>query len=106
MTKLLLSISLISAIAASPVLAQSAETMTRNVQVANLHLGTADGVARLDRRIRQAVDAVCGRPQDDRALAEAIAACRSAAFAEAQPQRELALDGTAGNRPIRIARIR
>lgn len=103
MTKLLLSISLIS-LAASPALAQGQETMRRTVQVADLDLGTARGVAALDRRIGLAVDTVCGRPQEDRVLATEISRCRTVAFAEAQPQRQLALKGAAG--PIRIARAR
>jgi UrcA family protein len=103
MTKLFLSIGLISAaIAASPALAQGEQVLTHSVQVADLNLGTANGIATLDRRIRQAVDSVCGRMQEDRVFGAEIARCRAATFAGTRPQRDLALNAQSGNRPIRV----
>ena len=84
---------------ALPAHAAEPQAPTASVRYADLDLATPDGVARLDRRIRVAVSAVCGTADiRDLSRAALVRQCRDNAMTGAAPQIasaiERARDGT------------
>lgn len=88
------------AVVSAPV---AAETVSRTVDTRDLNLGSSAGVAALDRRIKRAVNQVCGTANLRGTWAMAgIQACRAEAFARANTDRNAAV--TAARAPeVKVA---
>src|SRR5688572_11742918 len=70
-----------------PALASTVETRSLDVSYADLDLSNPDGAVKLDRRVKAAANAVCGRADArDLRLARSVAACRKDALARATPK--------------------
>lgn len=92
------------AFAASPALAQESGAGRLTVSYADLDLATAQGLARLDRRIRTAVEAACGPTSDaDPHGKNIVYQCRAETLALARAQRDTAIAAVSGGAPIQIA---
>lgn len=81
------------------------EPMPMAVSFAGLDLSSPEGQQLLDRRIRRALDQVCGRDDmRDLAQAAAIRRCRRDAMAGARPQVRLAVQNAMRRRALADAR--
>jgi UrcA family protein len=79
-------------ISAAPAFAGSTENFTTEVRYGDLNLTTDAGVAQLQRRIKAAAAAACGRPDGrDIKASQAAATCRETAVANAKAKVELAV---------------
>jgi UrcA family protein len=96
------------AFSASPALAQNAAGSSQLVvSSAGLDLTTAGGVARLDRRIRTAVEIACGPTSDsDLHGKNVVRQCRIDTLALARAQRDTAIAAASGASPIQVASAR
>ena len=85
------------------------ELRSATVEYADLNLATSAGQAALDRRIRRAVNAVCGPMQNRPSLDATVRLCRTETMLIARQSRDLAVasygDGTLAkaDRKIRFA---
>lgn len=103
MSKITLTLALVAATFAAPVVAQQ-----RSVEVvySDLNLNTSAGIAAFDRRINAAVGQACGQPVN-LGQHNAVRNCRAGAYAQAMSQRSLILArAQTGNSPLRIAAAR
>jgi UrcA family protein len=89
MTKFLMTLAL-SAIVATPALAQADDAATRRVSYADLDLSSPAGRAVLDRRLTSAVRAVCGSGSYDLSRMVAEKRCFKVAIGSARQQATLA----------------
>lgn len=89
MNKMLVWVILASAYTATPALAEKANSIAHaTVRHADLDLASIADMARLDRRIRTAIEDVCGELTDfDPVGANAIRRCRAMAKAAVAPRR-------------------
>jgi UrcA family protein len=96
------------AFSASPALAQDAAGSGQLViSSADLDLSTARGVARLDRRIRTAVEIACGPTSDaDLHGKNVVRQCRADTLALARAQRDTAIAAASVASPIQLAAAR
>lgn len=94
-----------AAFSASPAIAQDAAGASQLVvSSAGLDLATAGGVARLDRRIRTAVEIACGPTSDaDLHGQHVVRQCRIDTLALARAQRDRAIAAAQGRWPIQLA---
>jgi len=77
------------------------------VSYADLDLSTERGVRILDRRLRSAAATACGPTSDaDPAGKNDVRECRTETLAQARAQRDTAIAGLAGARPIQVAATR
>jgi UrcA family protein len=72
-----------TALIAAPAYAQIEDTMSVEVRIDDLDLGSADGVARLDRRIRYAAGQICGEEPRVTDLRVGYQRCRSQVVGDA-----------------------
>ena len=93
------------AFSAAPASAQNAAgSSPLAVSYADLDLSTAQGVARLDRRIRTAVETACGPISNaDPHGTNLVLQCRAETLAIARAQRDTAIAATSLSSPIRLA---
>lgn len=90
-----------TALLAAPALAQNADTMTVAVRTADLDLSSADGRARLDRRVRQAAGQICGAEPRGLNLREQYLSCRGEVMTDAEVKIARMTDRSA---PVLVAR--
>jgi len=80
---------LVSALVATPLLAELPGQNRSIVRTADLDLASADGQRRLDRRLVQAVNQACGTASDaDLAGSNAVRRCRATAHAGVAGERD------------------
>jgi UrcA family protein len=93
------------AFSASPALAQGPAVPSQvAVGYTDLDLSTVDGARTLDRRIRTAVEAVCGPTSDaDPAGKNDVRRCRAETLAVARAQRDTAIAVASGASQIQLA---
>jgi UrcA family protein len=93
------------ALSASPALAQDGSAPSHIVvSYADLDLSTDDGARRLDRRIRTAVETVCGPTSDaDPAGKNDVLRCRAETLAFARAQRDSALAAASSASRMQLA---
>jgi UrcA family protein len=92
------------AFAAAPAFAQSGGATRLTIGYADLDLSTARGVARLDRRIRTAVEVACGPTSDADLHGKNVARqCRVETLALARAQRDTAIAAVSGGSSIQLA---
>jgi UrcA family protein len=95
------------AFSASPALAQNTGSNQLVVSSAGLDLSTARGVAKLDRRIRTAVEIACGPTSlADLHGQNFVRQCRTDTLALARAQRDTAIAAASGQSQIQIASAR
>lgn len=92
---------LVAALAAAPLAAAGAQTVSRAVSYADLNLASADGSAALQSRLEAAARAVCA-PEDYRDLQQlsASAACTKNALAQADGAARTAVAAAQGASPV------
>lgn len=86
----------------TPALADTDQVpLSVTVGYADLDLTSQQGVKRLDRRLDQAIDQVCGDPRALLAMSERISihACARDTLADVTPQRQAAIDRANGRAP-------
>ena len=88
-------------LAAAPALADDQVPMSVTVGYSDLDLTSKSGVARLDRRLDNAIDQVCGDTRSILSLTErlSIGACARDTLADIGPQRQAAIDSANGRAP-------
>lgn len=95
------------AFAASPALAQDPGASRLTVSYADLDLSTPRGVARLDRRIRTAVEAACGPTSNaDLHGTNLVSQCRADTLALARAQRDTAIAANSVGSAVQLASAR
>lgn len=85
----------------APALAEDQVPLSVTVGYTDLDLTSPAGVSRLDRRLDNAIEQVCGDHRGILALTErlAIGACARETMADVAPQRQAAIDRANGQRP-------
>jgi UrcA family protein len=77
---------------------------SQTVYYGDLDLARSEGIRKLDRRLRAAVDQVCGPASPaDPVGARRVRECRTTLRAELAGRRDALLAGVAGNAPIIVA---
>jgi UrcA family protein len=91
-----------TALIAAPAFAQNVESLTVSIKTADLDLASAQGRARLDRRVRQAAGQICGADEPRSiAMREAFTRCRAEVLSDADVKIAAMARETA---PIQVAR--
>ena len=91
----------------TPAFAAELDEVSVPVRVGDLDLGTAEGAARLDRRIRAAAREICGHaPAQDLVMQKVVGSCqaRVVADAAAEVRTVVAAASRSGEPPVRGTR--